>query len=97
MGYDMEMDDFHDDEELKKKQQEELEKMMRDILSDVKDMKKDYEKNPSEISGSVVRVHEDSPFMDETFEGEKWKKVIKGGVGDAIDMISNKKDLDKKK
>ena len=83
--------------ELSKKQKEELQRLIEEINQEAKDIVEDYSQNPSEISGSVVRVHEASPFMDETFEGEKWKKVIKGGVGDAIDMISNKKDLDKKK
>ena len=83
--------------ELSKKQKEELQRLIEEINQEAKDIVEDYSQNPSEISGSVVRVHEDSPFMDETFEGEKWKKVIKGGVEDALNMISKKKDLDKKK
>ena len=83
--------------ELSKKQKEELQRLIEEINQEAKNIVEDYSQNPSEISGSVVRVHEDSPFMDETFEGEKWKKVIKGGVEEALNIISNKKDLDKKK
>ena len=37
----------------------------------------DYGNNPSEISGSFVEIHEDSPFLDEKFEGNKWKRVLR--------------------
>ena len=50
----------------------------------------DYELNPSEISGSVVEINENSPFLDEEFKGDGWKKVIRGSVEDAISMIKNK-------
>ena len=39
--------------------------------------------NPSDISGSVVNIHQNSPFLDENKEGEpafsgsRWTKVIK--------------------
>ena len=29
------------------------------------------------ISSSITQVHEDSPFLNEIFEGESWKRVIK--------------------
>ena len=31
----------------------------------------------SELSGSLTQIHEDSPFLDEIFKGESWKRVIK--------------------
>ena len=80
MGYDMEMDDFHDEEEFNKK---ELERLKKEILDEAKKVVEDYVDNPSEISGSVVNIHQNSPFLDvdendePTFSGSRWKKVIK--------------------
>ena len=50
----------------------------------------DYKLNPSEISGSVVEINENSPFLDEEFKGDGWKKVIRGSVEEAISIIKNK-------
>ena len=57
---------------------------------------KDYSRNPSQISGSLVQVNENSPYLDEELKKDSWKRVIKGGVGEALDLVS-KKDLVKKK
>tara|TARA_X000001382_G_scaffold17448_1_gene10858 strand:- start:24 stop:272 length:249 start_codon:yes stop_codon:yes gene_type:complete len=80
MGYDMEMDDFHDEEEFNKK---ELERLKKEILEEAKKVVDNYVDNPSKISGSVVNIHENSPFLEEDDEGEpmfsgsRWKHVIK--------------------
>ena len=80
MGYDMEMDDFHDEEEFNRK---ELERLKKEILEEAKKVVKDYVDNPSDISGSVVNIHQNSPFLDEDEEGEpafsgsRWKHIIK--------------------
>ena len=64
-------------DKLTKRQKEELQKLT-DELSDLSiEVVKDYELNPSEISGSSVEIHEDSPFLDERFEGNKWKRVLR--------------------
>ena len=76
----MEMDDFHDEEEFNRK---ELERLKKEILDEAKKVVEDYVDNPSEISGSVVNIHQNSPFLDEDEEGEpvfsgsRWTKVIK--------------------
>ena len=80
MGYDMEMDDFHDEEEFNRK---ELEKLKKEILEEAKKVVENYVDNPSDISGSVVNIHQNSPFLDEdkdgepAFSGSRWKHVIK--------------------
>ena len=80
MGYDMEMDDFHDEEEFNRK---ELEKLKKEILEEAKKVVDNYVENPSDISGSVVNIHENSPFLDSdendepAFSGSRWKHVIK--------------------
>ena len=80
MGYDMEMDDFHDEEEFNRK---ELEKLKKEILDEAKKVVENYVDNPSDISGSTVNIHQNSPFLDSNEEGEplfsgsRWTKVIK--------------------
>ena len=76
----MEMDDFHDEEEFNRK---ELEKLKKEILDEAKKVVENYVDNPSDISGSVVNIHQNSPFLDEdekgepAFSGSRWKHVIK--------------------
>ena len=59
-------------------------------IESVKWVIKDYELTPSEISGSMIQINENSPFLDEEFKGDGWKKVIRGSVEEAISMIKNK-------
>ena len=64
-------------DELTKKQKEELQRLTDDIMGLAVEVIDDYESNLSEISGSTVEIHEDSPFLDERFEGNKWKRVLR--------------------
>tara|TARA_Y100000310_G_scaffold218426_1_gene219707 strand:- start:878 stop:1096 length:219 start_codon:yes stop_codon:yes gene_type:complete len=48
---------------LKKEQKEKLQKLIDDILELADEVVKDYENKPSELSGSVIQVHEDSPYL----------------------------------
>ena len=43
----------------------ELEKLTAELEAEAIQMRVDYEENPSEMSGSVVVVHENSEFLDE--------------------------------
>ena len=76
----MEMEDFHDEEEFNEK---ELERLKKEILDEAKKVVDNYVENPSDISGSVVNIHQNSPFLDENedgelaFSGSRWTKVIK--------------------
>ena len=80
MGYDIEMDDFHDEEEFYRK---ELKKLKKEILDEAKKVVENYVDNPSEISGSTINIHQNSPFLDEddkgepAFSGSRWKHVLK--------------------
>ena len=56
----------------------------------------DYNLNPSEISGSTIQINENSPFLDEEFKGDGWKRVIRGSVEEAISMIKKKDKNDTK-
>ena len=76
----MEMDDFHDEKEFEEK---ELERLKKEIIDEAKKVVENYVENPSDISGSVVNIHENSPFLDTDgedeplFSGSRWTKVIK--------------------
>ena len=73
------------EEDLTKEEQEELEQLKEEIMEEAKKVVDNYVDNPSDISGSVVSIHENSPFLDEDLDGEpafsgsRWKKVIKRG------------------
>ena len=80
MGYEDDMEDYHDEKEFNKKQ---LEQLKKEILDEAKKVVENYVDNPSDISGSVVNIHENSPFLDSdgddepTFSGSRWTKIIK--------------------
>ena len=46
-------------------QEKELEMLATEIEAEAVQMKIDYEENPSEDSGSVVVIHQESEFLDE--------------------------------
>tara|TARA_Y100000034_G_C6521625_1_gene224508 strand:- start:52 stop:303 length:252 start_codon:yes stop_codon:yes gene_type:complete len=64
-------------DELTKKQKEELQRLVDELMDLSTDVVDDYEETPSELSGSVTQINENSPFLDTVFEGDKWKRVIK--------------------
>ena len=85
-------------DKLTKEEQKELNKLIDEINEEAKNIVEDYTKNPSQISGSVVQVNEHSPYLDETFKKDSWKKVVKGGIEDALSIIKKtKKVIGKKK
>ena len=84
-GPGVEMIDMMMEDDLTKEQREELEKLQKEIIDEAKKVVEDYVDNPSDISGSVVNIHQNSPFLDEdedgepAFSGSRWTKVIKRG------------------
>ena len=50
---------------LTKRDKKELEKLQKEIIEEAKKVVEDYTKNPSEMSGSIVEIHENSPALDE--------------------------------
>ena len=78
----MEMEEYHEEKEALEK---ELEELKKSIMEEAKKVVDNYVDNPSDISGSVVNIHENSPFLDSDekgepyFSGSRWKKVIKRG------------------
>jgi len=82
MGYDMEMEEYHED---KKVMKEELEQLKKEIMEEAKKVVNNYVDNPSDISGSVVNIHQNSPFLDSDendepmFSGSRWTRIIRKG------------------
>ena len=54
--------------ELTKEQQKELKKLADDMAKEAKSVRLDYKNEPSDMSGSVVQIHENSPFLKEKHE-----------------------------
>lgn len=54
--------------ELTKEQQKELEQLALEIEAEAIQMKLDYENNPSELSGSVVVIHQEAEFLNDEEE-----------------------------
>ena len=66
-----------------KEQKEELEKLQKEIVDEAKKVVEDYVDNPTDISGSTVNIHHNSPYLDTDDDGEplysgsRWIHVIK--------------------
>ena len=50
---------------LTEKEKKELNQAWKEIMDDAKKVGDDYVKNPSEMSGSTIQIHEDSPHLKE--------------------------------
>ena len=53
---------------LTKEQRKELEQIALEIEAEAIQMKLDYEDNPSEMSGSVIVIHQDAEMLDDSEE-----------------------------
>ena len=80
----MVIDDLNKENNLTEDQEEELKKIKEEILEEAKKVVEDYTKNPSEMSGSLTHIHENSPALDTEkdndeplYSGSRWTKVIK--------------------
>ena len=66
---------------LTKLQLKKLEKMAKDMLDIAANVVEEYEdldlSELSELSSSITQINENSPFLDEIFKGDSWKKVMK--------------------
>jgi len=62
-------------------QEKELQNMVNGMLDLASNVIEEYDDldltELQALSGSITQIHEDSPFLDEIFEGDSWKRVIK--------------------
>lgn len=74
--------------ELSQEAQRELSKITEELLGLAKQVKEEFgednmdefDEQMNEMSASITQIHEDSPYLDEIFKGDSWKKVIKTGT-----------------
>ena len=83
-------------DKMTEEEKEALEKLQKEILDMAKKVVEDYAENPSEAGETDVQIDFDSPYLDEVFEGESWKKVVKPQYIENLKK-SLKKDKKKKK
>ena len=75
-------------------EKEELEKLMKEITEAAKKVVEDYAENPSDENETDINIDFDSPYLDEIFEGESWKKVVKPQY---VENLKKSLEKDKKK
>jgi hypothetical protein len=85
----------------------ELQSIVTELTGEAVKVKKDYEDNPSEITESVVRIHQHSPFLDENLSDKGWKHVLRSDIPEpklkiktaeeALGELVDKKSVGKKK
>ena len=80
----MKIDDIKKENDLTKEQKGELKSLIDDIIFEAKEVRLDYENNPSKLSGSVTQIHENSPALDTKkdsdeplYSGSRWTHVLK--------------------
>tara|TARA_B100000085_G_C18104726_1_gene334647 strand:- start:63 stop:350 length:288 start_codon:yes stop_codon:yes gene_type:complete len=83
-------------DKMTKEEKKALEKLQKEIIDMAKKVVEDYAKNPSEENETDIQIDYDSPYLDEVFEGESWKKVVKPQYVENLKK-SLKKDKKKKK
>ena len=74
-----------------------LQKMVDDMLKLATTIKSEYKSDElagelSDLSGSVYQISENSPFLNELFQGDAWKKVM--SMGSALNKTSGSKTDD---
>ena len=75
---------------MNKEQETKLKKMVTDMLEiagnvideyknieGAEELELDEIKDLANLSGSLTQIHEDSPYLDEIFKGESWRRVMK--------------------
>ena len=88
------MSDERSKQVLKHDQNKELQRFIDEMINLSMEVVEDYEGTPSELSGSITQINENSPFLDERFEGESWKRIIKN-IPSTPDNIEEDKDASK--
>ena len=78
---------------LTEKQKDELQNMINGMLQTAAEVTSEYNdldlSELNALSGSVTQISEDSPFLNEIFKGDSWKKVIK-----KHDKLEDEEDVD---
>ena len=57
------MEEDMKEDKLTREQHKELKQLQKEMIEDAKKVVKDYKDNPSDMSGSVTQIHENSPYL----------------------------------
>ena len=58
----------------------ELDQIIAELTDLAKLVADDFKENPTDISGSTIQIHEDSPYVDEHIPDKGWNRVIKTNI-----------------
>jgi len=58
-------------------QLQELQAICSDLMDDASKVRLEYEQNPTNNSGSLIQVHQNSPYLDESLSDSGWKHVLR--------------------
>ena len=83
-------------DKLTPEQEKELIMLAAEIEAEAIAMKMDYETNPSEESGSVVHIHQESPLLDDENEKLGTQALVSSSKILAKELKKQKKKGDKK-
>ena len=53
-----------------------LDPIIVEITELAKSIAEDFKKNPTNISGSTIQIHEDSPYLNENIPDKGWDHVL---------------------
>ena len=81
-------------DKLSKEQRKELEELQKQMIDEAKKIRKDFSNNPSDEGTTDISVDFDSPYLDEEFKDDQWKKVVKPQY---MDKFKNWLEEEKKK
>tara|TARA_Y100001973_G_scaffold93262_1_gene143912 strand:- start:544 stop:867 length:324 start_codon:yes stop_codon:yes gene_type:complete len=56
--------------------EKELQALTDEMIKAANDVVDDYEDEPSELEGNTFQIDAESPFLDDRFEGDKWKNFV---------------------
>ena len=86
-----------DDDLLSDKQKSQLQNIVSKMIKLAADTAEEYKNvdlsQLQALSGSILQIHEDSPFLDETFKGDDWKRVL-AHVPEKPEFIDKEDDTD---
>ena len=84
-------------EKMSEKEKKELDELMKEMIEEAKKVRQDFKDNPSDENVSDISIDFDSPYLDEQFKDNQWKKIVKPQYMDTFkEWLKEKKKNDKK-
>ena len=85
-------------DEQKEQLNKELEELQKQMIEEGKKVRQDFKDNPSDENVTDISVDFDSPYLDEQFKDDQWKKVVKPQYMDTFkEWLKKEKEKEKEK